>query len=55
MKETLSTCTPLFSSGCKRTNCISLINHVHFLVTEVYYKSFYLVKLLLNFREFIHY
>lgn len=45
MKEALRTCTPLLSSACKRTNCISLINYVHFLITEVYYKSFYLVKL----------
>lgn len=54
MKEAWRIRTALLSNGCKRTDCILLIDHVHFLITEEYYKSLYIVKVLLQSAAFIH-
>lgn len=55
MKEAWRIHTPLLFNGCERTNFILLIDHVHFLITEGYYKSLYIVKLLFQSAAFIHY
>lgn len=55
MKEAWRIHTPLLFNGCERTNFILLIDHVHFLITEGYNKSLYIVKLLFQSATFVHY
>lgn len=54
MKEAWRIHTPLLPNGCKRTNCILLIDHVHVLIPEAYYRKLCIVKLFFQSVAFIY-